>query len=169
MKKLRKPGNVTDCMVGYEKLAYKKGFVFRVFQASTRPPWVSVEGQTRAVCVSGAPCSLRACLCSPEKHGKKNPRQRTLSIPQNPILFSYLVNNFMSSGFNAAGTWSTLFLSAYVRSFSSSSSSGFISFSAGSCWLSANDDRPSGKLSPNIQRTLCPLLCSNWAVGTRNT
>ena len=110
-----------------------------------------------------------ACLCSPEKREKKKTRQRTLSIPHNPILFTYLVNNFMSSGFNAAGTWSTLFLSAYVRSFSSSSSSGFISSSAGSCSLSANDDRPSGKLSPNIQRTLCPLLCSNWAVGTRNT
>ena len=159
-------------MVGYEKLAYKKGFVFRVFQASTRPAWVSVEGQTRAACVSGAPCSLRACFCSPEKREKKKKKHAREPSQYHRIpfsLFSYLVNNFMSSGFNAAGTWSTLFLSAYVRSFSSSSSSGFISSSAGSCWLSANDDRPSGKLSPNIQRTLCPLLCSNWAVGTRNT
>ena len=78
MKKLRKPGNVTDCMVGYEKLTYKKGFVFRIFQASTRPAWVSVEGQTRAACVSGAPCSLLACLCSPEKREKKKP-------PENPL------------------------------------------------------------------------------------
>lgn len=168
MKKLRKPGNVTDCMVGYEKLAYK-GFCFSRFSGEHAAA-VGERGGTDTRCVR-----VWRSLLTPRlpllawKTRKKKTRQRTLTIPHNPILFSYLVNNFMSSGFDAAGTWSTLFLSAYVRSFSSSSSSGFISSSAGSCWLSANDDRPSGKLSPNIQRTLCPLLCSNWAVGTRNT
>ena len=76
MKKLCKPGNVTDCMVGYEKyekVPYKKGFVFRVFQASTRPAWVSVEGHTAHLAHS---C---ACLCSPEKREKKK------HTPENPL------------------------------------------------------------------------------------
>ena len=147
----------------------QKGFLFFAFFRRTRGGRGWAWKKRHALCACLALLTHFELPFARLKNATKKKRQRTLSIPQNPILFSYLVNNFMSSGFNAAGTWSTLFLSAYVRSFSSSSSSGFISSSAGSCWLSANDDRPSGKLSPNIQRTLCPLLCSNWAVGTRNT
>lgn len=91
----------------------------------------------------------------------------------------HLANNFKSSWSNAAGTCNTLFLSANVKPLSSSSNSGCVSFSFGSCWSAVNDDRPSGKLSPNVQRTLRPPRprppfstsghWSDWTVGTRNT